>query len=58
MADETIAADERPRELLLPSWRGEMLRLAGVFPGLVARLAASAAQRGRRELERRRQAKR
>jgi NADP-dependent 3-hydroxy acid dehydrogenase YdfG len=49
------AAAEKPREILLPAARGEFLRVAGAFPGIVRRMIGSAQARGRRELMRKRQ---
>ena len=46
------AAEKRPREILIPAARGEILRIAGVYPGLVARLVDRAVARGRRAMTR------
>jgi NADP-dependent 3-hydroxy acid dehydrogenase YdfG len=48
-------ARDKPREILLPAARGELLRVAGVFPGVVARMVRGAEARGRRVLMRLRQ---
>ncbi len=48
------AAEEQPREILVPPVRGNLLRLAGAFPGIVNRMFPAAQRRGRAELARRR----
>ncbi len=42
----------RPREVLVPAARGRLLSIAGLFPGLVARMLPLAWRRGRRQLDR------
>jgi len=53
-AERVVAAIERPRrEVLVPSLKGQLIRVLGLFPGLIARGIDSAERRGLEAIDRR-----